>query len=164
MSGVVALGVAGILGTLAAAFGVPTLQDRQQRKRASKIGRRLVAGELAEIGVNLASILDAQRMPSIAPDARFLPNESWEAHKGSLALDLPEAQWHDIWMVYSIAGTIRSLAMLNPGQPVSSDLLDESRNVASSAYEEALKLGFSKKLLGDQHLRLGGAKDGANAS
>jgi len=163
-----AIAIAGVVGTLSAAFGVPMLTDHLQRKRDRQVAFRLVGGELAQIATALGGMLEQGRWPYASSVTEyFLPRRAWEAYQPTVALELKHTRdWETVALIYLWMLPVASLARENPGTPIDEGTKQRMIDIAPEAFRMARFLGYSKEMLGgadESPVIGGGATGGANA-
>ena len=146
-----AVGIAGIGGTLAAGPITSSWKGRAEANMRRRRARRLVAGELAEIAVQLDAVAGMGRMPDIEPDERFLGETQWNRYCETLADDLSDVDWARVWGLYSWLASFRQAASgrARMGQSPTAAGLTAAAEMAKEALELASLLGLPQTLVDD---------------
>lgn len=164
-----AIAIAGVVGTLSAAFGVPMLTDRLRRRRERRVAFRLVGMELALIGAAIVRLLQLGR----APDSndrieQFLPRSAWDAYQAVLALELKDtSEWEAVAIIYLWTVPFVAHAQQNPGHPYDDEIKRNMGGVAADAFGMARRLGVTERIFPgseESPFIAGGATGGANPS
>lgn len=150
----------GLVGVLVGALitgGGDFLMERRRESRAFRRSKRLVAEELHTIWVHMTLLVEDGRTPTAMNDqtaARFLPTETWAAHREVLADDrLSDDVWNVLPTLFSNAESLRFyLLSLPSGTPIPPEQL---RIVAESAEQVAATYTYLTGRHPDPNVNLG---------
>jgi hypothetical protein len=145
----------GLVGVVVGALvtgGVDFFLEWRRTDAEKKRVRRLVAGELQFLWVQLGITLETgttPRVPLSTFEGRFLPDDLWLANRATLASALDDEQYGDLAGRYAAIDLFRRAQdELGPGAPLGTNLMTQAKDLqehVEDAYE-----GLTGMTLGEE--------------
>lgn len=125
ISGLIGLIVGGLL-----TVATQMWNERRQDKKRGYLARKLVAAEMAQAHLTLASLINLPTWPNVSNVDALVPTTAWAQHKPVLATKVDQEIWDGLVKVYSVLESHKVVFGSSGGKAITDHDRRELRKIA----------------------------------